>query len=219
MTDSVDFDGDAIMERRAQDYYLSPNGLINVPLKNYSFLVGAGSIFGTARDVYRFGEAVLDGKYGEGVKASLLGQTTFSGSGSTNGHRSYFEIARDKKYGYVILANSAGVFDLISQGLLEILQGKEATVKSFTIPKIIPNPNKNLAEFLGHYKRSDGGETDIVIRNGFLYSSDIKLYPTKADCFFEYRFFGEVCFIRDESAKIKEIKWKGYNFGLTWVRQ
>jgi CubicO group peptidase (beta-lactamase class C family) len=219
MTDSVDFDGDAIMERRAQDYYLSPNGLINVPLKNYSFLVGAGSIFGTARDVYRFGEAGLDGKYGEGVKASLLGQTTFSGSGSTNGHRSYFEIARDKKYGYVILANSAGVFDLISQGLLEILQGKEATVKSFTIPKIIPNPNKNLAEFLGHYKRSDGGETDIVIRNGFLYSSDIKLYPTKADCFFEYRFFGEVCFIRDESAKIKEIKWKGYNFGLTWVRQ
>jgi CubicO group peptidase (beta-lactamase class C family) len=40
MTDSVDFEGDAVIERRAQDYYLSPNGLINVPLKNYSFLVG-----------------------------------------------------------------------------------------------------------------------------------------------------------------------------------
>ena len=219
MTDSVDFEGDAVMERRAQDYYLSPNGLVNVPLKNYSFLVGAGSVFGTARDVYRFGEAVLDGKYGEGVKASLVGQTTLSGSGSTNGHRSYFEIARDKKYGYVILANSAGAFDLVSQGLLEILQGKEATVKSFTIPKIVPNPNRDLAEFLGHYKRSDGSETDIVIRNGFLYSSDIKLYPIKPDCFFEYRFFGEACFVRDDSAKIKEIKWKGYNFDLTWVKQ
>ncbi len=219
MTDSVDFDGDAVMERRAQDYYLSPNGLVNVPLKNYSFLVGAGSVFGTARDVYRFGEAVLDGKYGEGVKASLLGQTTFNGSGSTNGHRSYFEIARDRKYGFVILANSAGAFDVVSQGLLQILQGKEVTVKSFTIPKIVPNPNKNLAEFLGHYKRNDGSETDIILRNGFLYSSDIKLYPTKPDCFFEYRFFGEACFIRDESAKIKEIKWKGYNFDLSWVKQ
>ena len=219
MTDSVDFDGDAVMERRAQDYYLSPNGLVNVPLKNYSFLVGAGSVFGTARDVYRFGEAVLDGKYGEGVKASLLGQTTFNGSGSTNGHRSYFEIARDRKYGFVILANSAGAFDVVSQGLLQILQGKEVTVKSFTIPKIVPNPNKNLAEFLGHYKRNDGSETEIILRNGFLYSSDIKLYPTKPDCFFEYRFFGEACFIRDESAKIKEIKWKGYNFDLSWVKQ
>jgi len=219
MTDSVDFEGDAIIERRAQDYYLSPEGLINVPLKNYSFLVGAGSVYSTARDVYKFSEAVLDGKYGEALKTSLLGETTFSGNGSTNGHRAYFEIARDEKYGFVILSNSAGVFDLVSQGVKEILQGKEPTVKSFSIPKTISNPNKNLTEFLGHYKRSDGGETDVVLRNGFLYSADIKLYPTRPDCFFEYRFFGEVCFNRDESAKIKEIKWKGYNFDLTWVKQ
>jgi len=219
MTDSVNFDGEAVMERRAQDYYLTPNGLVNVPVKNYSFLVGAGSVYGTARDVYRFAEAVMDGKYGEGVKASLLGQTTFTGSGSTNGHRSTFEIARDQKYGFVILSNSAGAFDLITQGLREVLQGKEVTVKSFRIPQIIPNPNKDLTEFLGNYKRSDGSATDIVLRNGFLYSSDIKLYPTRPDCFFEYRYFGEVCFIRDESAKIKEIKWKGYNFELTWVKQ
>ncbi len=219
MTDSIDFDGEAVIERRAQDYYLSPNGLVNVPLKNYSFLVGAGSVYGTARDVYKFGNAVLDGKYGEGVKTNLLGQTTLSGSGSTNGHRSYFEIERNKQYGFVILANSAGVFDLISRGLLEILQGKEVAVRSFTIPQIIPNPNKNLAEFLGHYKREDGSEAEVVFRNGFLYSGDIKLYPTKTDCFFEYRFFGDVCFLRDQSTKIKEIKWKGYNFDFTWVKQ
>jgi CubicO group peptidase (beta-lactamase class C family) len=219
MTDSVDFEGDAIIERRAQDYYLSPDGLVNVPLKNYSFLVGAGSVFGTARDLYRFGESIVDGKYGEGVKTSLIGPTNLNGSGSTNGHRSYFEIARDKKYGFVILSNSAGAFDLVSQGVLQILQGKEVTAKSFTIPKIIPNPNKDLREFLGHYKRSDGSETDIVLRNDSLYSADIRLYPTRPDCFFEYRFFGDVCFIRDDAGKIKEIKWRGVNFDLTWVRQ
>jgi CubicO group peptidase (beta-lactamase class C family) len=219
MTDSVDFDGDGIMERRAQDYYLSPNGLVNVPLKNYSFLVGAGSVFGTARDVYRFGEAVIDGKYGEGVKTRLVGEAALSGSGSTNGHRSYLEIARDKKYGYVILSNSAGAFDMVSRGVLEILQGKEVTVKPFEIPRAVPNPNKTLTEFLGNYKRNDGSATDLVLRNGFLYSGDIKLYPTKPDCFFEYRFFGNVCFVRDDSAKIKEMNWKGYNFELVWVKQ
>jgi CubicO group peptidase (beta-lactamase class C family) len=219
MTDSVDFEGEAVIERRAQDYYLSPNGLMNVPLKNYSFLVGAGSVYGTARDVYRFAVAILDGKFGEAIKTSFQGQGPFSGSGSTNGHRSYFEITRDQKHGYVILSNSAGVFDMVSQGLREILEGKEVTVKRFPIPKTIPNPNKDLTEFLGKYKRADGAESDIFLRNGFLYASDIKLYPTKVDCFFEYRFFGEACFVRDESAKIKEIKWKGYNFDLTWVKQ
>ena len=219
MTDSLTVDGESVIERRAQDYYLSPNGLVNVPLKNYSFLVGAGSVFGTARDTYRFAEAVLDGKYGAAVKTYFQGEGPFNGSGSTNGHRSYYELARDKKYGYVILANSAGVFDLIQQGLTEILQGKEVTVKTFTIPTIIPNPNKSLEEFLGRYKRADGSETEVVTKNGFLYSSDIKLYPTKPDCFFEYRFFGNACFVRDNGGKIKEIQWKGINFDLTWVKQ
>ena len=217
MTDSVDFEGDAVIERRAQDYYLSPNGLVNVPVKNYSFLVGAGSVYSTARDVYRFAEAVMDGKYGEASKA-MVGQDNFAGSGSTNGHRSYFEIARDKKYGYVILSNSAGVFDMISEGVEEILQGREPKVKSFTMPKFITS-SKDLAEYVGHYKRTDGAETDIVIRNGYLFASDIKLYPTRPDCFFDFRFFGDACFIRDDAAKIKEIKWKGHNFDLTWIRQ
>jgi len=219
MTDSVNFEGDEIIERRAQDYYLSPNGLVNVPVKNYSFLNGAGSVYGTARDVYRFTEAVLDGKYGEGAKKVLLGDGAFSGSGSTNGHRSYFEIAPSKKYGFVMVANSGGVFDVITQGLQEILQNKPLTIKNYSIPKIIPNPNKDLNDFVGHYKRTDGPETDIILRNGSLYASDIKLYPTRVDCFFEYRFFGDACFVRNDSGKIKEIKWKGYNFDLTWVKQ
>ena len=219
MTDSIDCQGETIIERRAQDYFLSPDGYVNAPLKDYSFLVGAGSVFSTARDVYRFGEAVLDGKYGETAKTSLVGETGISASGSTNAHRSYLEIARDKKYGYVVLSNLSGAFDMVSQGVKEILQGKEPTAKNFTIPKIIPNPNKDLTEFSGNYKRTDGSETEVFLKNDFLYSSGIKLYPIKPDCFFEYRFFGEVCFMRDDSKKIKEIKWKGFNFDLTWVRQ
>jgi CubicO group peptidase (beta-lactamase class C family) len=219
MTDSVNFEGDQIIEHRAQDYYLSPNGLVNVPVKNYSFLNGAGSVYGTARDVYRFAEAVLEGKYGEGAKKALLGDGPFSSSGSTNGHRSYFEIAADKKYGFVIVANSGGVFDAITQGLQEILQGKPLTVKNYAIPKIIPNPNKDLTDFLGHFKRSNGTETEIVLKNGTLFASDIRLYPTGVDCFFEYRFFGTACFVRDAGGKVKEITWKGYNFDLIWVKQ
>lgn len=221
MTDSLHFNGEKIMERRAQDYFLTADGIINAPLKDYSFLVGAGSVFSTARDVHRFGEAVLDGKYGATAKTNLVGEKTISGSGRTNGHRAYYEIEKDKKYGYVLLSNlSSGAFDMISQGLTDILQGKELSVKNFTAPKIVSNPNKNLEEFLGKYKRTDnGGEIEIVLKNGYLQSGDIKLYPIKPDCFFDYAFFGDVCFIRDDAKKIKEISWKGFNFDLTWVKQ
>jgi CubicO group peptidase (beta-lactamase class C family) len=219
MTDSVNFDGELVMERRAQDYYPSPDGLINAPLKNYSFLNGAGSVYGSARDINRFGQAMMDNKYTEGLKTHLLGKDSLSGSGSTNGHRSYFEIERDQKYGFAIVANLSGAFDVVMQGIREIMQGKAVTVKSFTIPKIIPNPNKDLHEFLGHYKRDDGTEVEVVQRNNTLYAGDIKLYPTAPDCFFEYRYFGNACFNRDAAGKIKEIAWKGGSFNLLWVRQ
>lgn len=222
MTDSLTFNGEVIMERRAQDYLLDSSGYINAPLKDYSFLVGAGSVFSTARDVYKFAEAVLEGKYGEAAKTYLIGQTSLSGSGSTNGHRAFFEIELERKYGYVLVSNlGSGAFDLVSQGLGEIMRGKEITLKNYSSPKIIPNPNKDITEFFGRYKRSDGGgEIDVSLKNDFLYAGDIKLYPTKPDCFFEYKFFGEACFVREEgSGKVKQVVWKGVNFELTWVKQ
>jgi len=219
LKDSVTFDGEKIMERRAQNYYPSPDGVINVPLKDYSFLVGAGSVFGTARDVYKFGKAVVDGKYGEASKTSLISGSTLRGSGSTNGHRAIFEIENDKKYGYVIVANMSGAFDSISQGLKEILQNKPLTVKYKPTPKTISIPSEKLNEFLGRYNRTGGAVWKLTIRNGFLYSGNIKLYPVRPDCFFEYRFFADVCFTRDESGKINEMSWKGANFELKGIKQ
>jgi CubicO group peptidase (beta-lactamase class C family) len=222
MKDSLEFDSYAIMDRRAQDYLLDTDGYINAPLKDYSFLVGAGSVFSTAHDVYRFAEAVLDGKYGEQVKTDwVTGATTLSGSGSTNGHRSYFEIEKDKKYGYVIISNlGSGVFDAISTSVTEILQGKELSLKSVTVPKIIPNPNKDLTEFLGRYDRQGGGgSVEVVIRNKVLYAGDIKLNPTGVDKFFEYKFFGDVTFVRDASGRIKQVEWVSPGVRSTWVRQ
>ncbi|MCI0605863.1 beta-lactamase family protein [bacterium] len=221
MKDSLDFDSETIMERRAQDYLLGPNGYINAPLKDYSFLVGAGSVFSTAADVHRFAQAILYGKYGEQTKNFLIDETTLSGSGSTNGHRAYFEIEREKKYGSVMLSNLAsGAFDMIVEGLREILQGKKLSRKNIPAPKIIPDPNEDLTEFFGRYKRSgSGSEFVVLLKKDFLHAGDIRLYPIKKDCFFDYKYFGEVCFLRDKSAKIKEIRWASPGIESIWVKQ
>ena len=220
MQDSLDFDGEMIMERRAQDYLLDQSGPVNAALKDYSFLVGAGSVFATAADLNRFGEAVIDGKYGDAAKARLLGDAeSVTGSGSTNGHRAYLEIEKNKKYGYVVLANlSCGAYDIIQRGVRDIMQGKDPGLPTIVQPKIIANP-KDVTEYLGRYRTADGNETEVLLRNGHLYATDIKLLPTAPDCFFEYKFFGTACFVRETNGKIKEIQWKGSNFSLTWAKQ
>lgn len=220
MRDSVNFYGETIIERRAQDYYPTPDGVMNVPLKDYSFLVGAGSVYGTAGDVMKFANAIVAGKYGDAIKTGWVKNNIVSGSGSTNGHRAYFEIDKDNKYGYAIAANMSGAFDAISKGISQILQGKPLTARFSPTPTIVPNPNKDLNEFLGHYEVASGNpSSDVVIKNGYLYAGDIKLYPTKPDCFFEYRFFGNACFTRDTSNKITGIKWTGEGFDLSFLKR
>jgi CubicO group peptidase (beta-lactamase class C family) len=219
MRDSVDFDSAAIMERRAQDYVLDEGGYRNASLKDYSFLVGAGSVFGTASDVHRFGSAIIDGKYGDAVKNAQVSEGIFSASGSTNGHRAYVEMKADKSYGFALVSNlNCGAVDIVQLGLKEIMEGREPKNTAISVPKFDPAANPNLSGFTGKYKAASGSDIEIVERNGSLYSSDIRLYSVKPGCFFDFRFFGEACFI-SENGRTKEIKWKGASFDLTWVKQ
>ena len=219
MRDSVDFNGTEIMERRARDYILDADGYKNASLKDYSFLVGAGSVFGTASDVHRFGAAIVEGKYGEGVKNAQITEGIFSASGATNGHRAYVEMKGDKSYGFALVSNLAcGAVDIVQVGLKEIMEGREPKNTAISVPKFDPAANLNLSRFTGKYKAASGSEIEIVERNGSLYSSDIRLYSVKPGCFFDYRFFGEACFV-SEAGKIKEIKWRGATFDLTWMKQ
>lgn len=221
MRDSVDFNSETIMARRSQDYMLDAVGVINAPLKDYSFLVGAGSVYSTARDVYKFGDAVFAGKYGEAAKASLVRNNQIAFSGSTNGHRAFLRINGDKKWSYVLVSNlGSGAFDIVQQNIEAILDGKQVAPPAVPNPKIIQNPNKNLAEYAGQYARQGvGGGIEIVVKNNLLYSGDIKLYPTGIDRFFEYKFFGDVTFVRDNAGKIKEIKWASPGLESIWVKQ
>ena len=221
MKDSVDFNGEAIMERRAQDYVLTPTGYINAPLKDYSFLVGAGSVFSTARDLYKFCEAVLNKKFGEAASSSLIGTTVLTANGSTNGHRANFKIERERKWGYVLVSNlNSGANDLIMKNVEAILKGQEAGQPIIPNPKIIPNPNKNLSDFLGKFRSSDGGTFfEVFVRNNTVYVGDLKLYPIKPDCFFEYRYYGNVCFIRQNTGAITSLEWDAPGFKFNWVKQ
>ncbi len=217
MVDSLDFNGQTIMERRAQDYLLTPQGWINAPLKDYSFLVGAGSVFSTARDLYRFGEAVLDKKFGVRTMAVLKGPQGLSGSGSTNGHRAYLEIASDKTYGYALVSNlNCGAIDVILQGVKAILKGQEPSPAIVPQLRIIPDPDP--AGYLGSYRREDGTRVEVTARSGALYAGDTRLYTVGPDRFFEYKYYGDVSFQRDAAGKITGLQWKWPGSVSEWVK-
>jgi CubicO group peptidase (beta-lactamase class C family) len=219
MADSVDWDWSTIIDRRVNDYLRDERGYVNAPYKDYSFLIGAGSVLSTGSDLNKFAMAILDGKFGASARISLVTEGVFTASGTTNGRRAYLEFKENKSYGLVILSNmSSGSFDFVQKGVTEILHGKSPSIKTLSIPYFDPTANRDLVEFAGTYQRSDGGAFVIELRKGNLFSSDIKLHSVKKDCFFDFRFYGDICFSRDASGKVSGIRWRGLTFDLTGTK-
>ena len=219
MKQAVDFNGETIIPHLAQEYFLDTTGLVNAPLKDYSFIVGAGSVCSTARDVYRFGEAVLDGKYGEGVKLSLTRDGVYSDNGSTNGFRCFTTIDRQKGYGFVVAANlESGANDLLGRDLPKILQGESVAPPKIPTPAIIQMTSAQLAEYVAVYKR-DETEFRLRVSDNQLYGANFKFLPVGKDRFFNLGYYAEITFVRNADGTIKELEWDAPGGKSTWTRQ
>jgi hypothetical protein len=219
MKDSVEFNGERMLRRRAQEYFLEPSGLVHAPLKDYSFLVGAGSVFSTAQDVFKFGEAVMSGKYGPGVRQALSDKDEFFDNGVSNGFRCYVDIDKQKEFGFVLISNlQSGANDLLVHELPNILQGKRVappTPPDLTIGDL---PSERLKEYVGSYKFAKFTNR-IVLEGNQLISGDSKIFPIGTDRFYRFADFATLTFIRNPDGTIKGLQWEGVAFKGMGMRQ
>ncbi|NNE68470.1 MAG: serine hydrolase [Pyrinomonadaceae bacterium] len=219
MNDTEDFDSAQIMKNRAECYLLGGEGYTAAPLKDYSFLVGAGSVFSTARDIQAFAQATIDGKFGASAKANLVRNGVFRSNGSTNGYRANVRADVNKKFTYVVVSNMAsGANDVIISGLRNFLEGKEVPKPKIPQPKIDPKVKNNLDDYVGRYKLSSSG-FDILINGGELFAGPFKLLPMGKDKFYNFFGYAEVTFVRDEKGKVTGLTWAGSAGKTDWTRE
>jgi CubicO group peptidase (beta-lactamase class C family) len=220
MKNSVDYSGRPILPGRAADYLIDAGGLFNAPAKDYAFLVGAGSVISTARDVHSFALALTRGVFGDSVRAGFLADGTWWSNGMTNGHRAETRVNSQHNYSYALVSNlNSGANDVVLQAIRDIMEGKPVAAPVIPRPRFITRAASDLEQYRGVYQREGGGSVDVREDGSSLYAGDIKLDPVGGDCFFEYRFYGEVCFARDSAARITHITWASPGVTSTWIKQ
>jgi CubicO group peptidase (beta-lactamase class C family) len=217
MKDTVDFNGERLLPRRAQEYVLDAQGVMHAALKDYSFLVGAGSAFSTARDIHQFGESVLDGKYGEGVKQSLSENDVFDSNGNSNGFRCYVVSNRKQGYGFVVITNlESGATDFLIRALPDLIAGKPAGLAVIPQPVPIAVESKMLNDYVGAYRGQN--EFDVLAKDNALFAGPYKLYPIGKDKFYNYGGYAEITFKRGEDGQVKELEWDAPIGKAVWKR-
>ena len=218
MNNSLDYDRSRIIKNEATSYLLETEGYTPAGLKDYSFLVGAGSAFSTARDVYNFGKAAVDGKFGATTSANLVRNGVFRSNGSTNGFRANVRIDTEKKYGYVVVSNlGSGANDLVINNVRALLEGKEMAEPRIPEPKFDRNVKNDLNNFVGQYKLG-GSKFSILIRGNELYAGPFKLIPMGKDKYYNFWSYAEITFNRGDDGSVKGLTWIG-SFGKSeWTK-
>jgi len=207
-------DSREILPDRAEPYLYGFDGkLQNGPLQDLSFLVGAGSVWSTARDLFKLSQAVRSGKLGESVRLSYVDENGLDWNGMTSGYRAYLDWHKATNVTVVFTGNlQTGAADRLRVAAAEIAAGKETSV-SAAPPAFAPVPvaAESLSRFEGVYLLRGSQPLRVFAeRDGRgLHVGDWTLVPTGERTFFSPADYATVTFVVEgDAARPARLDWK-----------
>lgn len=195
---------------RAPSHVRTAKGPVPASLKDLSFLVGAGSLYSTPRDLFLVLEALLAGAYGQEAKQLLAPEKGVSWAGITNGYRSFADYHPGGKLTVIFTGNLfTGAADLLRRDIPKIAAGE--AVKPPQVPKVSPKP---LAEFLqkkyaGLYELRAGSREPLEFGGpDEAWLGDWRLIPTSDTTFFSPQDYGTVHVVTRDDGSVEALEWK-----------
>lgn len=183
MASSSDLDGRSLLPGRAKSYVPGRDGLLNAPLRDLSYLAGAGSVVSTAEDLLAFHRAYRDGTYHPAAWSSLQGDGPTHWTGASNGFHAFLDHDPDTDLTVVFVGNTFGSAPgQLREALPEILGGAEQ------IGRARPTewagvPRKQLEAYVGHYTSRPGATWEVNLRGDDLMIADAVALPLSSHSF------------------------------------
>jgi hypothetical protein len=208
-----------LLDGRASSYGHGPDGFLNAPLRDLSFLVGAGSIYSTPRDLHLLMRALLSGTLGEAAKIALLRENGLRWNGITNGFRAFADYYSDSRMEIIFTGNvHIGAVDRIRESLPRVVAGEDVALPEVPRPQAVAVGPEVLARYEGHYEAGEGREFDVRAEAGNLYAGDWFLLATSDSTFFSPQDYGRVLVRRDPAGNAERLTWEYGTGAMDWHR-
>lgn len=205
-------DSTVILPGRASSHRIVPGGFRNSALQDLSFLVGAGSVWSTPRDLFRLQRAIVGGKLGASVKANTMRANGFRWNGVTSGFRTFADYYSDTEVTVIFSGNViSGANDLVQAAVPRIVAG-EAVARP-EVPRIesVEVADAVLESYRGDYQLRPGSTIGVRPQDGVLVADDWVLVPTSKTTFFSPQDYAVVEVILDDKGEPLRLDWKRPN--------
>ncbi len=219
MKDTFDVDHRTLLAGRARSYVPGRDGLLNAPLQDLSFLVGAGSLVTTAEDLVRFLKAFRDGTFGQAAWFSTQGPGPAKWTGASNGYHAFLDYDPETETVFVFTGNTfGGGAGQLRTALPKLLAGEDVAPRPRPAETVEVDAAR-LAEYVGRYESRPGSYWTVELRGNELLIADSVVLPISQTEFYFQNWSKVFTFVRaseDDPWSIRNVGWDGEE--ETWPR-
>jgi CubicO group peptidase (beta-lactamase class C family) len=209
MQSTFDVGSRVVLKGRAASYAFDTDGLLNAPPQDVSYLVGAGSVYSTPRDLLAFQRALLAGTYGELAKEWLVRENGDLGSnGLAAGFRAFADYDAESGISVIVASNLvSGALDRIRNALPDIAAGRDVETPLPIDAKAAQVEPKLLQNYVGDYELRPGRNLELRIIDGRVRMGDWLLIPTSNTTLFSPQDYAVISVISDEAGAVERLDW------------
>jgi CubicO group peptidase (beta-lactamase class C family) len=186
----------------------TPNGFAPPPAKDFSFLVGGGSVYSTPGDFFRIMRRLVQGGYGESARQRLsAGNGDLSWNGVTNGYRAFADYEARSGITVIFTGNRfTGATDLIRRDLVRLARGE--TVVPPEVPRATPvaMSAELQRQITGSYQI--GGPVQLTfVSPTFATVGSYPVFPTSDSTFYSPQDYLAVRVERNSAGAVTALVW------------
>lgn len=210
MVDTSDAGSRAILSRRAASYYFDSRGFVNAPPSDISYLVGAGSVFSTPRDLFSMQRALLAGTLGQRAQDLLIRESgSLSWNGLAHGYRAFADYDVGSGVSFVLASNiTSGALDRIRGALPRIAAGEDVPTPEPINARAVDVDPAILAGYQGAYELRPGRNLELRVVDGRVMMEEWLLIPTAERQFFSPQDYAEITVVAGEDGEVTRLDWK-----------
>jgi CubicO group peptidase (beta-lactamase class C family) len=209
MENSAHADARQILPGRASSYGFSVEGFVNAPLRDLSFLVGAGSVYSTASDLHALMRTLVQGGYGEVAREALMRENGLRWNGITNQYRAFADYHVESGLHVVLASNlHSGAGDRIRADLPRLVAGEEVAVLDVPHPTPVQVSASALRRCAGEYQLRPGRTLGVRVDGDSLRIGEWLLIPTSETTFFSPQDYSVVSMVLNERGEVERLDWR-----------
>ena len=205
---------------RAKGHYWTPSTPVPTPPRQLSYLVGAGSLWATPRDLFKIARRVVDGGYsGAATEGARAANGTIQWTGWSSGSQAILNYDPASDVTVVFTGNVlTGAIDWIARDVPRILAGETIATPTAPRPTVVSLSPARQKQMEGVYNYFGAEQQLTFVSPSTALLGEYFMLATGENSLFAPLNYAVIAVVSDSTGRISSLQFRGTTLSMPRVR-